>query len=147
MSQMYEGLTGKAKQTLDVIEKFLSYTEQKDFDGHRQVLAENCVFAYPYATGGAPNRIEGREQIIERALIGGWKTRRDMKVFDVKYSPMLDPEWAVIEWRNESTTDAGKPYNQRFVNIIQVVDGEMTAFREYYNPIIELDAGNPRART
>jgi ketosteroid isomerase-like protein len=147
MDQTYGELSAAARQTQDVIHKFIEYTEKNNFDGHSAIIADDCVFIYPYAADGAPERIEGRDQIIERALVGGWKTRRHMEAFDVEYSPLLDPEWALIQWRNESTTDDGKPYNQRYVNVVRVVDGKMKEFREYYNPVVELDAGNPRART
>ena len=64
------------KDTCDIIERFLKYTEDRDFDGHREILAEDCVFIYPYAAEGAPERIEGRDTIIERTLVGGWKLPR-----------------------------------------------------------------------
>ncbi|RMB02003.1 nuclear transport factor 2 family protein [Eilatimonas milleporae] len=133
--------------TRSVVEQFLKYTEEQDFDGHRAILAEDCVFIYPYAAEGAPERIEGRDAIIERALIGGWKTRKSMKVVGFKYDALADPEWALIQWSNTSTTDEGKPYDQQYVNVIRVVDGKMKEFIEYYNPLRELAAGNPRART
>lgn len=57
--------------TRNVIELFLKYTEDRNFDGHREILAEDCVFTYPYAAEGAPERIEGSDEIIERALVGG----------------------------------------------------------------------------
>lgn len=133
--------------TRDVVELFLRYTENRDFDGHRKILAEDCVFVYPYAVEGAPDRIEGRASIIDRALIGGWKTRKTMKVVNFKYDALADPEWALIQWSNTSTTHDGKPYDQQYVNVIRVVDGKMKEFIEYYNPLRELAAGNPRART
>ena len=133
--------------TRNVVELFLKYTEDRNFDGHREILAEDCVFTYPYAAEGAPDRIEGRDEIIERALIGGWKTRRHMKVVDFKYDALADPEWALIQWSNTSTTEDGKPYDQTYVNVIRVVGGQMKEFIEYYNPLRELSDGNPRART
>lgn len=70
-----------------------------------------------------------------------------MKVVDFRYAALADPEWALIQWSNTSTTDDGKPYDQTYVNVIRVVGGKMKEFIEYYNPLLELSAGNPRART
>ena len=61
--------------------------------------------------------------------------------------PDRSPEWALIQWSNTSTTDDARPYDQQYVNVIRVVDGKIKEFNEYYNPLRELAAGNPRART
>ena len=133
--------------TRKVVELFLKYTEDQNFDGHRETLSEDCVFTYPYAAEGAPERIEGRDQIIQRALIGRWKTCKHMKVVDFRYDALADPESALVQWSNTSTTDDGQPYDRHYVNVVRVVDGKMKEFSEYYNPLRELAAGNPRART
>ncbi|WP_227269542.1 nuclear transport factor 2 family protein [Roseobacter weihaiensis] len=93
--------------TKTVIERFLKFTETRNSDGHREILAEDCVFTSPYAAEDAPTRIEGRDAIIERALIGGWKTRKNMKIIDFRYDVLADPQWALIQWSNTSTTDDG----------------------------------------
>ncbi|MFQ6550360.1 nuclear transport factor 2 family protein [Aestuariibius sp. 2305UL40-4] len=134
-------------RTRTVIEQFLKFTEDQNFDGHREILAEDCVFTYPYAAENAPSEIAGREKIVEQALIGGWQTRQSMKVLEMNYAALEDPEWALIQWRNTSVTNDDRPYDQTFVNVIRVVDGKIIEFIEYYDPLVELAAGNPRART
>lgn len=134
-------------QTQMVVQQFLIFIEDQNFEGHREILTKDCAFPYPHAAEDAPKEIFGREQIIEQTRVGGWKTRREMKVLDVGYAAVEDPEWAPIQWRNKSTTDDGKPYEQTFVNAIRLVDGKIKEFIEYYAPVVELAAGNPCVRT
>lgn len=148
MNQQSLQMTEQHQRAARTINDFLTTLGSGNVAATATLVAENAVFEYPYATEGAPERIEDREEIVRRALEGGLKTRRNLRFLDAQISPMLDPEWVVIEFRNESVTaDTNQPYNQHFLNLIRVIDGQIIYFKEFYNPIIELAAGNPRAKT
>ncbi|MCG8348594.1 MAG: nuclear transport factor 2 family protein [Chloroflexales bacterium] len=147
MSTQSVNLTEQHEQTKKVINAFLETLGRGDYESTGQLVAEDCVFEYPYAVDGAPKRLEGRANIVEHALLGGLKSRRDLKFFDLNIIPALDPKWVTIEFRNESiSTVNNQAYNQQFINIIRVQNGQITVFREYYHPDVERAGGNPRAK-
>jgi uncharacterized protein len=55
--------------------------------------------------------------------------------------PMQDPHIAVAELTVKGHAPAtGAPYNQTFVIVIETKGGKLWRYREYWNPLVTIDA-------
>jgi hypothetical protein len=62
-------------------------------------------------------------------------------VAGLKISPMLDPNNIVVELTiNGHLKSNGAEYNQRYVTFFEFESGKIKHYREYWNPIVSIDA-------
>ena len=137
------------QQTQQAVRDFLTSLETKDMDAFAAVWAEDAVQDMPFSPDGFPQRVEGRDNLIQHYAawpeISGSANFTDELVF----YPMADSTMLFAEWRGEvEIIPTGRLYEQSYGGLFQVVDGQIQLFREYYDPIVfsvafGLDEGQP----
>ncbi len=125
------------QQTEQAVRNFLTSLETKDMEALAAVWAEDAVQDMPFSPAGFPNRVEGRENLIQHYAawpeISGNANFTDELVF----YPMADPTMVFAEWRGVvDILPTGQLYEQQYGGLFQVVDGQIQLFREYYDPIV-----------
>jgi hypothetical protein len=63
---------------------------------------------------------------------------------EMRIHPMENPDVVVAEFsiRGKALT-TGRPYNQRYVSILEAKNGKIWHYREYFNPLISMTAFAP----
>lgn len=110
-----------------------------------QMMAEDSVMDFPYAPPGMVTRLEGRAAIQRHlaTLVGL-----------IQFDEMID----LVVHRTEADTfvlefgctgrgvKTGLPYSQRYISVITLKDGRISRYRDYWNPLVVLEAmGQPTA--
>jgi ketosteroid isomerase-like protein len=100
-----------------------------DWDGVREILAEDAVFEMPFIK----EKFAGRETIIAR-----WRPSLERmdgaRFYDVTLRSLADPGFFIAEFRNTCTVrTTGLVYDQDYIAEFQVRDGKVVLFREFFD--------------
>ena len=111
------------------------------------LMAEDIVFEFPFAPPGYPARLSGREAVF--AHIKDLPSAIQISDYtEVRMHQTLDPDTLIVEFgilARIVTTD--RPYNQRYVCVIQMKAGKIARYRDYWNPLVALAAFEGRDAT
>ena len=104
------------------------------------MFAIDGILEYPYAPVGLNTVFTGRDAIIanfQRIR----KILRIDSVAEVSEIGGFDPNVVVIEFtgHGEGLT-TGESYDQRYISVIQMRDGSIVRYRDYWNPLCVLQA-------
>ncbi|WP_213773077.1 PhzA/PhzB family protein [Bradyrhizobium sp. dw_78] len=98
------------------------------------------VLEFPYAPAGRRRAYQGKADILAYVKQATGKVAADA-VEQMRISPMLDPGMMVVELSIKGRARANDaPYNQSFIIFFEVQDGKLRRHREYWNPLITIDA-------
>ena len=92
---------------------------------------------FPFALP-SPRRVEGREALA--AHIAFLASRIEfLGVSDVVKHETGDPEVFILEFAGSGRAVAtGEPFEQRYISVIRLRDGQIAHYRDYWNPIAVL---------
>ena len=124
----------------EAMTKFTELILQENIPQWIELFHEDAVFEYPYAPPGFPQRYVGKAALFERFKDFPKMFRFD-EFTDVQMHQTLDPNLIVVEFlgRGEVLT-TGKPYHQRYISVVQMQDGKISRYRDYWNPLVVLEA-------
>jgi uncharacterized protein len=102
----------------------------------RADFAQDAVLALPYAHGGTPREVVGRDAIIDYIGLLGDHFRQGI-FFGHTFDTMADNPNEVIARYSASTEllSNGSPYENSYVTLIEVRDGQVVRYTEYFDPI------------
>lgn len=104
------------------------------------MMAEDGVMEFPFAPPGLTTRLDGREAVAAHlASLDGLVAFEAMSVRAVHRT--TDPAVTVIEFDGTGRGLATeRPYEQSYVSVITVRQGRIAIYRDYWNPLVVLDA-------
>ncbi len=111
-----------------------------DGEDYFDLLADDVVFEYVISVPGYPERVEGRQNIVD--LYADYASSFTIRSAD-HLRVHRDPEASVVVLEYEvhgEATRTGRPYDNRFVSIVTVRDGKVTWWRDYLDPVAVFDA-------
>jgi ketosteroid isomerase-like protein len=117
---------------LDVLELRRRHLIARDFAAFADLFAEDAVIELPFAVGGLPARLEGRDAIREFSL----STRdRPIDIVDLRIVGLhqtVDPEVVIVELVTEGRhTTTGATFEAPCIQVFRIRDGEIKLFRDY----------------
>jgi len=101
-----------------------------------EMMAEDGVMEFPYASAHEPARLHGREAV--RQHLASLSGLLDIDSFhDLVVHPSQTPGVFVLQMRciGKAVT-TGLPYNQRYISVITVADGYIVNYLDYWNPLV-----------
>jgi ketosteroid isomerase-like protein len=114
--------------------------QAQDWPNWIDLWAEDALLEFPFAPDRCPMSYRGRGEIL-KYMSGTAQSIVVEAVADLKISPMHDPERVVAELTiNGHLREDGAAYNQRYVTFFEISHGRITHCREYWNPLISIDA-------
>ena len=126
--------------TLQIVNDYQRLLREGSWEAWSQLWAEDGLLEFPYAPEGKPSTYQGRAAILAymRSAAGGFSIDG---IDSHKVHTMTDPSVACIELSIRGTmAGSGAPYNQRYVIIFETVDGKIKRYREYWNPLVVMNA-------
>jgi len=113
---------------------------QRRFDEWIELWADDGVLEFPYAPAGRRRAYRGKADILAYMKHATGRVVAD-SIEHMRVFPMQDPDIAVVELTTKGRALANDaPYNQSFVFFFEVQDGKMRRHREYWNPLVTIDA-------
>jgi ketosteroid isomerase-like protein len=100
------------------------------------LIADDLVWELVYAPSmGHPPRLSGRSEVMHHVtwFLGAVE---NFRFYDLRVSPLVDPEAAVAEVRAEGLIQStGRVYGQEYVVFLRARDGKIAHLREYFDPV------------
>ena len=119
--------------TIEFLESILDGDGPETLAGY---FHEDGLIEYPFAPPGAPERVEGSEEILKRFRKA--VDVKEMHELTIRYVvPAADPEWAVVAFHFTATMkEKGDTFGNEYVAVSHVRDGRMLLFREYFDSLV-----------
>ena len=129
---------------LHIVEMFLPLFSQQRWDEWIDLWADDGMLEFPFAPSGRRNSYVGKTEILAYMMPLAGK----MKIEEVSYHnvySMLDPKIVCMELGIKARiVKTGAPYNQRYISIFEMKDGKVWRYREYWNPMVSMEANGGR---
>ena len=112
----------------------------KDMDAIADLWADDGTAEFPFAEGGSPARLAGREAV--RAYLAGYPELMDVRsVPAVTVHHTQQPDTIVVEFTAHGrTVRTGAPYRLDYVTVVTTRGGLITRYRDYWNPLAAASA-------
>ena len=103
-------------------------------------FAPEAVFEFPFSPPGFPQRLEGSEAI--RAHLAQLPSQIVIQEIGEPVVHCSEhPGVRILEYEvRGQAVPSGRPYNQRYVNVITLRDGRIVRYLDYWNPLVVLEA-------
>lgn len=125
--------------TLKLVGAYQTLLAEKRWDEWIDLWAEDAELSFPFAPLGRKSVYRGRAEIL------GYMSAVGRVVVDsldtARLFPAQEPNVAVVEFTVTGHAPAtGAPYNQSFVIFFETKKGKIWRYREYWNPLVTIDA-------
>ncbi|ONI84787.1 hypothetical protein ALI22I_30300 [Saccharothrix sp. ALI-22-I] len=135
---MNDELSGADRRARNVatLERYFDRLAALDIGSWIEFWAPDCVQVMPFAAGGVPGRVEGRDQVRElyQGMADGYA---ELAFADLEILPLADPDKVVATWRPRGTMTDGRAYANENVALFEFTeDGRIATFTEYFNPVV-----------
>ncbi|MGH3640456.1 MAG: nuclear transport factor 2 family protein [Mycobacterium sp.] len=111
-----------------------------DVEGWLAQCTDDVVVEFPFAPPGRPRRVAGRDAVGRYLRAYPGQIEFD-EVTNLDVHQTVDPDTAVIEMTATGRVKAtGAPYEMSYVVVLKTVDGRMSLYRDYWNPLVALEA-------
>lgn len=111
------------------------------------LFAPDGIIEFPFAPTGMPTQVQGREAL--RAHMTPFPDTFDVGFVDLTFHETTDASLVIAECRSIGhAVPTGKPYEQTVLAIVNTDDdGRITRFRDYWNPLVAIEALTPDQAT
>ena len=131
-----------------ILQSYLLLYSQGRWEEWIALWADDGVLEFPFAPAGRKARYAGRLEILAYMQATSVRMGERIQVeglHSLQIHPLLDPTGMCVEMSVRGRVIAdGAPYLQKYVAFIQIRDGELTLYREYWNPLVSADANGGR---
>lgn len=132
--------TDSAESFPAMLRRVLGNRLRPDAETFPDMFAVDGTLEYPFAPPGLSTPIAGRDAIIANFQ----KIRKLLRidgVTDVSEIEVSDPDMVVLEFSGYGEGVITKEaYDQRYVSVIRIRDGNIVHYKDYWNPIALLIA-------
>ncbi|MFE3262087.1 nuclear transport factor 2 family protein [Nocardia sp. NPDC059091] len=107
----------------------------KDMRAWADLCAEDVVVEFPFSPDNLPSRLDGREAIFE--YLRYYPTIIDIhEINSVTVYETNQPDTVIAEWSvTGQVIPNGNKYDMAYATFVTVRDGQITGYREYWNPL------------
>lgn len=137
-----------AERTQQILQSYMVLFSQQRWDEWIDLWAEDGMLEFPFAPTGRRSRYVGKPDILAYMKAVAARMAGRIKSEGIEYFrvlPMRDPAMICLEMAVKGRvleTDA--PYLQKYISIVETKGGKISAFREYWNPLVSMDANGGR---
>lgn len=102
------------------------------------IFAEDIIFEFPYAPEGLPKRLDGIPALSDH--LARLAPMLDLGEFTLRAIHPSD-ETVVLEFSCEGKgADTGRSYDQDYISVLTLRQGQVARYRDYWNPLVALSA-------
>jgi ketosteroid isomerase-like protein len=107
----------------------------KDMRAWADLCADDVLVEFPFSPDNLPSKLEGREAIF--AYLQYYPTMIDIEeidsvtIYETSLTATIVAEWSV----KGHVIPNGNRYDMHYATFVTVRDGQITNYREYWNPL------------
>jgi ketosteroid isomerase-like protein len=123
---------------VEVVAKAIRAISDLDVDEALRWVATDLILELPFRSGGHPTTLVGADAHAFLRFMP--KVFARMEFHDVVIHGATPSGLIAAEYRSNGLTRTGKPYANTYAAFFEVADGQVTRWREYFNPDIVTEA-------
>ncbi len=121
-----------------MLRRVLGERLKPDVTAFPDMFAADGVMELPFAPPGMKTLLEGRDAIAAHFQTATKLIKLNTMSHVVTHETS-DPEVIIVEFAGSGQGLAtGEPYDQRYISVIRVRDGDIVHYKDYWNPIAVL---------
>jgi ketosteroid isomerase-like protein len=130
------------------VQRYLYLFSQQSWDEWIDLWADDGVLEFPFAPAGRRSRYVGKADILAymkavAVRMAGRIRSEGLDYFHVH--AMRDPATTCLEMGVRGRIlETGAPYLQKYISILEMKGGKLVLYREYWNPLVSMDANGGR---
>jgi len=130
----------KPNGVLSLVEKQLDALRTGDIPAWLETWHDEGVIEFPFAPPGYNKRVEGKAAISE--YMSGFPSKIKLDRLEVvSQLESVDGNQGFFEFTCKGTVvSTGKPYDQHYVCMLQLKDGKVVLYRDFWNPLVAIEA-------
>ena len=135
----------------EVFERQIRLILADEREAQLELYADDCHWAFPFASGDRPRRLVGRAE-IRQAMMPLWEKARAAGLHAsfcsiIAIHETLDPEVIVAEFTlGVEAREIGRTDRLDFVQVLRVRDGKIVELREYFDSMARARLSNLEPR-
>lgn len=112
---------------------------KKDVSGWIDMWTQDGTMEFPFAPSTHP-RLESKQAIAD--YMKAFPTKVEISEFPyVRFHHSADGKTLVVEFSCKGRSlETGNPYNQSYVGVMEIRDGRISAYKDYFNPLVVLQS-------
>ena len=132
----------------NLLQRYLYLYSQQSWGEWIDLWADDGVLEFPFAPPGRRSRYVGTAEILDYMKAVAVRMEGRIKSEGLDYfqvRPMQDSSVICLEMGVKGrilATDA--PYLQKYISIVETKGGKISLYREYWNPLVSMDANGGR---
>lgn len=137
---MSKEMAEQRERTQDTFSKYLDFQATNQMKKFKELWADDAVVEFPYAPPSLVARVEGKEAIF-KYYKDTPNQFTEWKFTISRFYETPNPNIVLIEWHGTAKiAGTGRLYDQIYIGYLQMRDGKIFHYKEYWNPIIVLEA-------
>ncbi len=97
------------------------------------------MLEFPYAPAGFPESVKGKTELHE--YMKNFPEHFEVEFTDLRFHETTDPALVIAEFASRGTALAtGRPYNQRYISLVETRDGRISRYVDYWNPQVAAES-------
>lgn len=122
-------------QAETIMQLFTDRIMNKNYEGFLDLFDEGIVFEFPYAPDTLPQRLNGKTALKQH--LDMLDTLLEIRSFT---KPLIhvsaESPVFIAQYEGSGTVLAdGKPYEQKYISVVEVKGGKIIRFQDYWNPL------------
>ncbi|WP_174526257.1 nuclear transport factor 2 family protein [Micromonospora maritima] len=126
-------------------------TAQQAFKNHLEYLSsgrieewvdlftEDGVLEFPYGPADFPKKVEGKQALFD--YMRNFPEHFKVEFIDLRFHETVDPTLVIAEFKSVGQAlSTGKPYNQTYISVVETVDGRISRYVDFWNPLVAAEA-------
>jgi uncharacterized protein len=126
-----------------LFEAHLAVFDPHNTSNYAELLTDDAVFEFPFASAPYPSRVEGKEAVV-KYMAGLPQLAENWQFWDLTFSATTNSDIFFVEFKGSAdVTATGRKYQQTYIGRIETRGEKMSKYREFWNPQVIADAFMP----
>ena len=128
------------RQTLEQAQRYQAFLGEGRLDEWISLWHDEAILEFPYAPAGRAGSYHGKEAILAYMTAASGRIATD-GIDELRVHETADPRVLIVELASRGhLVGSGARYDQRYVCLFELRDGLLWRYREYWNPLVSMDA-------
>jgi ketosteroid isomerase-like protein len=121
---------------VDVVKQIFSHLESGNISALGALTTADVSMSLPFQVPGWPASTQGRAELLD-FLSATPKILDSLRISLTDIHQLVEPDLLIVEYRSDAVArNTGRPYQNRYIAIFTFAGGQVSEWKEFFNPII-----------
>jgi uncharacterized protein len=106
-----------------------------------ELFTDDGVLEFPYGPADFPKEVRGKAALFD--YMKNFPEHFKVDFVDLRFHETVDPSLVIAEFKSVGTAiSTGKPYHQTYISVVETVDGKISRYVDFWNPLVAAESLN-----